>query len=140
MPFKMSDELRTGNAEIDAEHTELFEKINELIISCNQGQEKRIMEALNFLSHYVRTHFSHEEVLQRRNKYPHYQRHKRIHTHLIKAVENIKNEMETDGFSYQLGAKVIVRLGGAILAHILSEDKELAQYLETHKDNKGMYF
>lgn len=140
MPFRLTEDLKTHNDAIDREHAELLEKINGLVDSCNRGQEKKIVEALNFLCHYVRTHFSHEEVLQRRNHYPHYRRHKRIHTFLIQAVEDVKVKMEKEGFSYELGAVVVVRLGGSILAHILSEDKELAQYLEKHKNDVLDYF
>lgn len=129
MAFELNGELVTGNEQIDKEHGELIRILNEFIMISSTGQEKQTMETLQFLVNYVKTHFSHEESLQRQSKYPKYEKHAKIHRHLEEAVLNAQKEFESKGFSYQLSAMVIVRLGGCIMAHILSEDKEFAKYL-----------
>ncbi|MFI3253609.1 MAG: bacteriohemerythrin [Eubacteriales bacterium] len=133
MAFKLNDDLRTGNNQIDEEHAELLRIINEFISSSSKGQEKQTQETLKFLVDYVKTHFSHEEVLQKQSNYPNYPKHTKIHRHLETAVLNAYKEFEKVGFSYQLSAVVIVRLGGCIMAHILSDDKELAKFLDQNK-------
>lgn len=130
MVFNLTDDLKTGNEQIDKEHAKLLEIINTFITTSSKGQEKQTLETLNFLVDYVKTHFSHEEVLQKQSNYTHFVRHVKIHRELEKAVLNVQKEFEKEGFSYELSAKVIVRVGGCIIAHICSEDKEFAQFLE----------
>lgn len=130
MVFSLTDDLKTGNDQIDTEHAKLLEIINTFILTSSKGQEKQTLETLNFLVDYVKTHFSHEESLQRQSKYPNFGRHAKIHRELEKAVLDVRKEFDKSGFSYELSSKVIVRVGGCIMAHILSEDKEFAQFLE----------
>lgn len=133
MAFKLSDDLVTGNSQIDKEHTELLELLNDFVLTSSKGQEKQTLDALQFLVNYVKTHFSHEEALQKQSNYPKYAKHTKIHRHLEGAVLNAQKEFQKNGFSYQLSAMVIVRVGGCIMAHILSEDKEFAQYLDSKR-------
>lgn len=130
MAFTLNEELVTGNELIDKEHGELLQILNDFIGITSTGQEKQTLEILQFLVKYVKTHFSHEETLQKQSNYPKYEKHAKIHRHLEGAVLDAQKEFENKGFSYQLSAMVIVRIGGCIMAHILSEDKEFAKYLE----------
>lgn len=140
MVFKLTSDLMTGNSLIDKEHTELLEIMNKFIEISSQGQEKQTQETLDFMVKYVKTHFSHEEMLQRKSNYPNYAKHSKIHRELEKAVLGVLEEFKKNGFSYELSATVIVRVGGCIVAHILSEDKEFAQYLDDNKRQLASVF
>lgn len=133
MVFSLTKDLMTGNEQIDAEHAKLLEIINTFITTSSLGQEEQTLETLKFLVNYVKTHFAHEESLQKQSKYPQFQKHWEIHRALEGAVLDVQKEFEKDGFSYELSSKVIVRVGGCIMAHILSEDKAFAQFLEQKK-------
>ena len=64
MAIEWTEDLATGVPEIDAQHKELFSRINRLLEACNQGQGRaEVGKTLAFLEEYVLIHFSTEEKI-----------------------------------------------------------------------------
>lgn len=131
MAFIMTQDIYTGNTQIDKEHVELFAKINDFTEACSQGKGRdEILATVKYLNSYVRTHFSNEELLQKMGKYPNYQEHKAFHDKYISNLENITKELEKDGPSISLVGKINMQITGALVSHIKTEDVKLAKFLK----------
>ena len=74
---------------IDKQHKELFELTNQLHHACQTGNEAAedfFKKALSYMVQYVRVHFSTEQDLMKRVRYPGYAEHKFQHDSLIREI------------------------------------------------------
>ncbi len=127
--YELTKDLETGNAIIDKEHRELFNAVNKLFEACSNGSGRSSMnETIQFLNDYVQKHFSHEEQLQQQSEYPSVRTHKAFHEEYKRKLNEITSKISTSG-------STIVELGNlnrhisVLIAHIRTEDKKLAGYL-----------
>ena len=131
MAFTWTKELETGNTLIDSEHKKLIDAINQLLDACNKGKGRQELHAaVDFLTSYTRTHFSHEEALQLKHKYPIYPQHKVFHTSYLAQMDavsaNLKSEGPTIAMLGEVNAKVSI-----LLSHIRRDDVQLAAYIKS---------
>ena len=90
-------DLLTDDEMIDAQHKELFEKINALFESCEGGKgAEETMNTLNYLVDYTKFHFGAEEKLQEEIDFPDINQHKTEHRRLIEAVDDLKAKLEKE--------------------------------------------
>jgi len=131
MAYKWSDDLLTGNMQIDTEHKELIKAINDLLDACSKGKGRAELEkTVKFLSSYTKTHFAHEEVLQMKYNYPDYNNHKKYHKHFVEQVENIHKKLLTEGSNIVLVGEINSKVGNWIISHIKREDVKVAQHIK----------
>lgn len=87
-----------------------------------------LLPSIQFLQGYVDKHFSHEEQLQQRCKYPNIAAHKAFHAGYKKTLREITDQIPESGPSVvDLG-----KLNGHIailISHIRIEDKKLGAFL-----------
>jgi len=130
MAFLWTKELETGNTQIDTEHKELIQAINNLLEACGSGKgRKEIASTVDFLNQYTRTHFAHEQVLQQKYKYPDYENHKNYHEGFIKTVDSISTRLKAEGPTIQLVGEVNMQLGNWLINHIKREDVKVAKHI-----------
>lgn len=127
--YEFTKKLETGNAIIDKEHRELIAAVNKLLEACSKGEGRSSMdETIKFLNNYVDEHFSHEEQLQQKSRYPGIKPHKAFHEQYKKTLQEITSRISASG-------PTIVELGklnghiGVLITHITTEDKKLAAFL-----------
>lgn len=131
MAFVWSKDLETGNAQIDNEHKQLIQASNRLLEACAAGKGRsELANTVDFLTQYTKTHFSHEEALQVRYRYPDYANHKRYHETFIKIVENLSSRLKTEGPTVQLVAEINKQLAGWLINHIKTEDAKVAKHIQ----------
>ena len=84
-----SQALSVGVKSVDDQHTVLFNTINDLHAAMMKGKA-RVMtgELLNTLLTYTRNHFSDEEEMLDKAKWPGLSEHKVLHRNLTKKVED----------------------------------------------------
>ena len=71
MRAEFDETLITGNEMIDSQHKELIGKINGLLDSCEDGNDKlAAVKTLDYLAEYTDFHFTAEEKLQEEMDYP----------------------------------------------------------------------
>ncbi|HAX52390.1 bacteriohemerythrin [Muricomes intestini] len=122
--------LVTGNETIDSQHKELFDKINKLLDSCENGNDKlTAVKMLDYLADYTDFHFSAEEKLQEDIEYPGIKEHKKEHEKLRNVVKELYEMLEeeegpSNAFVEQVNKNVIEWLYG----HIKSFDRSVAEY------------
>ena len=134
MAFAWTKDLETGNAQIDAEHKELIQASNHLLEACAVGKGRsELARTVDFLSQYTKTHFSHEEALQLKYRYPDYVNHKKYHAAFVQTVENLAQRLKAEGPTVQLVGEINKQLGGWLINHIKSEDAKVARHIQAQK-------
>ncbi len=134
LTFTWTNDLATGNAQIDAEHKELIRASNNLLTACASGiGGSELEQTVEFLNQYTKTHFQHEEALQLEYQYPDYINHKRYHESFIRVVNDFSYRLITDGPTPQLVSEINRKLGGWLINHIKTEDVKVARHIINQK-------
>ncbi len=130
MRAEFDNTLITGDEMIDSQHQELIGKINTLLESCEEGNDKlTAVKTLDYLAEYTDFHFSAEEKLQEEINYPGIEEHKKEHEKLRQVVEElhemlVEEEGPTPAFVEQVNRNVIEWL----YRHIKGFDRSVAEY------------
>jgi hemerythrin len=138
MRAEFDDTLVTGNELIDGQHKELIAKINNLLDSCENGNDKMAaIKTLDYLADYTDFHFGAEEKLQEEIQYPGIEAHKAEHEKLRKVVEELHEMLEeeegpSDAFVKQVNENVIEWL----YRHIKGFDRSVAEYKNMRKNSE----
>ena len=84
------DEYSVGVEKLDAQHKMIFEAINGLYDAIQEeNQSYAITKVMEMLSKYIKTHFTDEELFMRKNIFPEYSAHKKMHEKLTVKTEYI---------------------------------------------------
>ena len=117
------DSYRIGNEAIDAEHQELFKRVNAFL----QAQDKPARMACGMhLYQYTRKHFGHEEDLMRALHYPETDTHIELHNDLISRLNSVSESIANDTLDM---TELAVFLSDWLLGHIRLVDSKLAAYV-----------
>jgi hemerythrin-like metal-binding protein len=135
--ISFTEYLWVGIAEIDEQHAELFERIKGLN-SVVKGSDKRdIGKMMDFLSAYIETHFSMEEKLMEKNRYPHTEQHIAQHRQFVGKLDELQKQYYQDLSDQRLARHIINWLSHWLIRHIASIDRALASYLKEVQNNFG---
>ena len=124
------DSLATGIELIDNQHKHLVVLTNQLYQACLLGGDTldtAFKETMSRMVEYVRFHFSFEQAMLQRVKYPKYAEHKAEHDKLIKTVlETTKDYSDRKKF---VPNNFVRYLKDWIVGHIGHEDKIYSLYI-----------
>ncbi|MDR1324807.1 MAG: bacteriohemerythrin [Treponema sp.] len=122
------DRYALGIPFIDAQHKELLRLTNVLFVACQDGSANDIFrETIKGTVKYVSEHFSAEEAMMNRIKYPKLAEHKKEHEAFVQKVLEDVRQFES-GHSFV--PNTFVRfLKDWILTHIAVSDKKYADYI-----------
>ncbi len=130
--LKWDDNLKVGVVAIDAQHKELYDKINDLLAAMSTGKGKtEILSTLSFLETYVIKHFSDEEKLQVNSKYPGYNVQKKEHEAFKKRLADLKSGINNNTPGLATVLEVQKEMNVWWTHHITVLDMELGKYLRT---------
>ncbi|MBV7275467.1 hemerythrin family protein [Clostridiaceae bacterium UIB06] len=130
MILKWDDQLATGVSDIDNQHKELFNRMNNLLITMREGNGKNeAIKTLNFLEEYVIKHFNEEEELQRKNNYPKYTVQHSEHEQFKNELQELRNVFETTGVSAIFVINMQQKMSKWWRNHIRELDKDLGKFL-----------
>lgn len=79
MPMHWTDDLATGDEEIDTHHQQLYATVESLHDAVRYGEMARATVALDFLQRYVTDHFATEERRMAEARYPGLKAHAELH-------------------------------------------------------------
>ena len=135
MLARFDESIMTGNRMIDGQHRELIEKINQLVMSCEQGREKvKAIKMLHYLADYTDFHFNEEEALQEKVGYPGLEEHRQRHEDFRKAVGELFEMLEEEeGPSDRFVEAVHRNVTEWLYGHIKGFDVSVASYV--HMNN-----
>lgn len=92
------DLYATGVEIIDAQHKQLFEKINELLVATAVGKSRDdVNEIMEFLAGYVQNHFGCEEEIMEKHNCASCAVNKVAHAKFLKEFTDIKAQFDRDG-------------------------------------------
>lgn len=122
------EEYRIGNEKIDAQHKELFFKVEDLLDFAMMGDEEtnrqECLELLDFLISYTIYHFDTEEELQKELNYVSYSQHARMHSEFKNTVRAYQEKVKKD-FSKETLKKLTGTLMTWLTMHVCDCDKKI---------------
>lgn len=122
------EEYKIGNEKIDAQHKELFRKIEELVAIEMTGNEeenrKECLKLLDFLISYSILHFETEEEFQKEKGYVSYSQHVRLHNEFRNTVISYRKSMEKN-FSRDSLKKFTGTLMTWLTMHVCNCDRKI---------------
>jgi hemerythrin len=134
MTLELDPALLTGVDEIDAQHRELFQRINALLEasrSRRSGQE--VIRILEFLGGYVIDHFAAEDRIMETTGYPNIEGHRAEHRQFVKELEILRHELKSEGPTTLFVIRVGNRVTQWLREHIYRTDRTLADWLRAHR-------
>ncbi len=128
-PIKWNESLLTHVPEIDQQHRQLVTLVNDLHHALREGRTQEAMkEILDELVNYTRTHFSFEEQMMARCRYPELEAHRRLHQDLVNQVMNVYRSFES-GKSC-IGIETFNFVKDWLTNHIQKVDKRYSPYMK----------
>ncbi len=123
-----------GVKEIDAQHQELVNKLNELLEACAQGKGKEAINGMvDFLGEYVSFHFATDERFIKQSNYPEAPYHIQEHRNFVQTVEKLKEQIAQE----TIGPGTVVTVNRTVtdwlINHILKVDTKLGTFLKKNK-------
>jgi len=98
--IKWRSEFETGIADVDHEHQELVELINQLHEQMGGDSESANISAfLGEVFARISAHFALEESIMRKHNYDQYQDHKSDHEKLLDDIRDIMDDFETGKYA-----------------------------------------
>lgn len=129
MAIKWTPNLSVGVDFIDEQHKGLFEKASQLFEAGQKGEGKEFMlQMLDFLSEYTKTHFRDEEKYMESIKYPELEAQKKAHDYFEKELAQLRKDYTESGGSLVLLVKANKMIVDWLTKHISSMDKKIGEY------------
>lgn len=130
------DSYRIGVEEVDRQHQELFERLDNFItvLRSDGDWEPKIPEikkTLNFMGEYVEEHFDSEEKYQEEIKYPEREEHKEIHEKFKNEIANFAEKFEDEGYEKDLALEFSGKLMTWLINHVANTDQKIGNYADS---------
>jgi hemerythrin len=126
MPVPWTDALKVGDTEIDAQHEELFRQVNSLL---DMTGTICLAKCVIRLFRHTREHFSHEEDLMRRIRYPEIRAHLNAHNHLLTQLNELAERIACETF---VKSDWQAFFQAWLIDHIETSDRALLAYIRAH--------
>jgi hemerythrin len=124
--------LEVGIEGIDAQHKELFLRIDRLLAAMQMHRGAvEVGRLLDYLGEHVVVHFGAEEGIMRERRYPGFDAHRQEHERFLQDFQALRAEFLTSGPSAILAIRVTNRVTTWLREHIYRTDRALALYLRS---------
>jgi hemerythrin len=132
MAIQWSDSLASGSTEIDTQHKELFQRINDLLAAFEKGTSARteVAKIVQYLTDYVVFHFGNEEKYMVKYAYSSTAAHKAQHEQFVKNFLKLKERLMMEGINGPLGEEMKELCVDWLINHIKYSDRALGMYLK----------
>ncbi|MCC6472512.1 MAG: hemerythrin family protein, partial [Burkholderiales bacterium] len=116
---------------VDEQHRKLFQYLNDLEDAVIQGDVSGalLVESLDFLEDYARSHFGNEEACMLRFKCPVAADNRIAHRRFIEMYQEYKRRLQEEGPSYALFRELLSRCEQWLVEHICRIDVQLKSCL-----------
>ena len=130
MALAWNEDLAVGFGRIDEQHKELFERYNNLIQSCREGDGREAIGVmLEFMVEYVTVHFAEEDRFMVRYNYPERGEHLAAHRELFDHVNNVRRELQECGPTVAVITSINHTMLAWLIRHVKQTDIKLARFL-----------
>ncbi len=124
-----TEALSVGVAEIDAQHRELFSRVERVLEASLGGDPARVVPLLAFLREYVSAHFEAEERLMLEQRYPGHRLHREQHQRFTRDLRALEAELAAAGLTADLAERVERRVVDWLRDHVYLTDTALGRFL-----------
>ncbi|HPS56896.1 MAG TPA: bacteriohemerythrin [Spirochaetota bacterium] len=123
--------LETGIELIDAQHEELFRRIDKLELAMYNGRAvTELRNLLKYLESYVIEHFAAEEDLMLQINYPDYASHAREHTDFRNMINGLLADCKGRGIDSYLAIDVDKHMRKWLEHHIMKVDMAFVPFIK----------
>ena len=130
--------LAIGVPAVDAQHQELFRRVNGLLEAMHrQRGAAEVERLLEYLASYAVEHFRDEERLMAEAAYPAVAAHRREHAQFVQEMDALVLAFEAEGTSPAVVVKLNVWLCGWLRRHVSDSDQALGRYLADLREAGG---
>jgi hemerythrin len=144
--IEWDDRYAVGVELIDEQHRELASQVNNLYLGCKKsGPDTRLFFDLNIqpLLRYMSYHFSSEEKMLERVKYPDLAAHRRQHSEMTKIITEGIGRIQREESSVLLSENKLTEFAAYVrdmfISHIAVMDKKYASYIHFVNRKMGTY-
>jgi len=125
-------EYGSGLAEIDQEHQQLLEQLQQLAAAIARGDSYTTLkpQLLDCVAE-TEAHFQHEETLMAAANHPYYLSHRAAHQNLLRDLSRVMEEINAQPEA--LSTATVETIGQLVVQHICNEDLPML-YLLTHPE------
>jgi hemerythrin len=92
-------EYAIGLEEVDHEHRQMIELINDLYVALDQDDDETLGQFIGDIAVLIGAHFALEERRMQQANYPEYQAHKQDHEKLLDEIYDLADAMHADAAS-----------------------------------------
>jgi len=127
-----ADDYRVGVGDIDRDHEEILNKVNQLLDAVRSGRDEKDIRPVmdSFLSE-IRGHFDAEERLMVEHQYPFLSEHRNQHTAYRNMVSELLSSLGSGGVQREYLSQRINRLMVEwLINHTIQIDRHLARFLK----------
>ena len=135
MPIFWREEMGVGHDLVDSDHRYLICLINTVELSMvSKDDNETIRMAIDQLEDYTRMHFTREEFLQERIRFPQRQAHRIRHRELIDTLRAFKTKIPSLAFDSDHYHQTVEKLAGFLrnwlLDHVIKEDLLMKPHIQ----------
>jgi len=128
MPLQWTQALSVGIPEIDAQHQELFRRVDRLLGAMLANDHRETGAMLAFLGEYVATHFSTEERFMREVGYPGLDRHTEEHERFVADLRALDRDFAQGGAVPGMVGRLNRQVGDWLRGHVCVTDMALGHF------------
>jgi hemerythrin len=118
--------MSTGVDEVDTQHKQLIDKLNELFDALESGApDAKVKDMLNFVGQYATWHFSKEEDCMDQYECPFAEANKEAHATFLGVFQGIAERVEAEGVTSALAIETQQEVANWVRNHIIKIDTKL---------------
>ncbi len=132
MRFVWTPELSVGIELIDAQHRELYARLDHFLATAAAGRVDELLDLLHFLAGYIEEHFRTEEELMRSSGYPDLDAHVAEHGSFHELFATLVARFARYGDDARVTEFARREVCTWLEAHVCTTDRVLAEWLRAH--------
>jgi hemerythrin len=123
--------LSVGVAEIDAQHRELYRRVDDFLRAVAERRARTELHPLvRFLTAYAREHFATEQQMMELSEYTGMGDHMAEHQWFEEEYGRLVEQLDRDGATSEISAGLVALLTRWLDHHLETTDRALGQHLE----------
>lgn len=129
--FIVKDDLLTGHGLMDEQHSEFFDRLNQLLQAVDGKKSAREIQGfIRFLADYLQTHLAMEEKMMAAHGYPGFEAHKKQHDLFRSTYQTMMSDFASGKYSLQAFLEVLEHeVGDWFTNHIKGVDRKMASFM-----------
>ncbi len=123
-----NDSFSVQNIEMDQQHKQLFELLNNLHAAMSQGKGRETLsDVFDGLVKYTHLHFAAEEALLKKHNYPGLSEEEREHKELVAQVSDLQKQFQAGDFGASMKTRDFLKHW--LIEHIQGSDRKYGVFL-----------